>query len=222
MSFDRAFLFDYGGTLDGEGWHWFDRVLHLYRTAGATIPEERIKQAFYAADRALDGAVAGMSLRPLIERHVEAQIEVLGDEGRPYASGLVDGFCKITEEGWAAARACLERLGRQARLGVVSNFYGNLDTLLEEAGLRPHLSVVVESIHVEVAKPDPRIYRIALERLGLEPAGVVMVGDNFERDVRAAKQVGMWTVWLRRNGGAPPEQGIADLVVSRLSEIPGR
>ncbi len=222
MSSDRAFLFDYGGTLDGEGWHWFDRVLHLYRTAGATIPEERIRQAFYAADRALDGAVAGMRLRPLIERHVEAQIEVLGDEGRRYASGLVEGFCTMTEEGWAAARACFERLGGRARLGVVSNFYGNLDTLLEEAGLRPHLSVVVESIHVGVAKPDRWIYGIALERLGLEPAEVVMVGDNFERDVRVAKQVGMGAIWLRRGGGPPPEEGIADRVVSRLSEIPGR
>jgi putative hydrolase of the HAD superfamily len=103
---------------------------------------------------------------------------------------------------------------------VVSNFYGNLETLLEEAGLLRHLSVVVESIHVGVAKPDPRIYRIALDRLGLEPAAAVMVGDNFERDVRVAKSVGMGAIWLRRGAAPPPAEGIADHVVSTLAEIP--
>lgn len=216
-----AYLFDYGGTLDGEGWHWFDRFLHLYRAGGSILPEDAVKRAFYEADRRLhaDARERGYRLRPLIERHVELQAETLGDETRRIARSLVDGFCRINDEGWGRARAALSRLRDGARLGVVSNFYGNLDVLLEEAGLAPLLDAVVESVDVGVEKPDPRIYRIALDRLRLPAAAVVMVGDNFERDLRPAKSLGMATVWLRRGETAPPEPGIADRVVGSLAEI---
>ena len=80
----RAVLFDYGGTLDGEGWHWFDRMLSLYRQAGCDQPEAEIKQAFYAADHAIaeEARLRGYGLRSLMRRHVELQMEVLGPAGR--------------------------------------------------------------------------------------------------------------------------------------------
>ncbi|MGH7898997.1 MAG: HAD family hydrolase [Candidatus Binatia bacterium] len=217
----RAIVFDYGGTLDGEGWHWFDRTLHLYRAAGSDLPEASIKHAFYFADREIAGEAAarGYRLRPLIERHVELQIAMLGDGARDLAGKIVAGFCRMTEEGWLRSRQALERLRHGARLGVVSNFYGNLEVLLEEAGILPLLDCVIESTRVGIEKPDPRIYRLAAERLDLDARDVVMVGDNFERDIRPAKRIGMGTVWLRRGKATPPEPGIADRVVSSLSEI---
>ena len=216
-----GYLFDYGGTLDGEGWHWFDRTVHLYREAGSDLPVERIKEAFYAADRKIadEATRERYRLHPLVERHVELQMAVLGDEARRFAPWIIAGFCAMTEHGWRQARRLLGRLKGNARLGVVSNFYGNLDVQLEEAGLAPFLDAVVESAQVGLEKPDPAIYRLAAERLGLPPSEIVMVGDNFERDVRAAKQTGMRTIWLRRGDAEPPQQGVADLVVSALAEI---
>jgi FMN phosphatase YigB (HAD superfamily) len=102
---------------------------------------------------------------------------------------------------------------------VVSNFYGNLETVLEEAGLAASLEIVVESAAVGVEKPDPAIYRIALERLALPAHEVAMVGDHFERDVRVAKSLGLRAIWLRRGDREPPEPGVADAVVSSLAEI---
>jgi len=216
-----GYLFDYGGTLDGEGWHWYDRTLYLYRRAGSQIPEAHIKRAFYVADEAIaeEARRERHRLRPLLERHVELQVEVLGDAARSVAATLVDGFCAMTEEGWGRARALFSRLTGKTKLGVVSNFYGNLEVQLEEAGLAPFLDVVVESALVGVEKPDPAIYRIAAERIGLAPGELVMVGDNFERDCRAARSAGMRAIWLRRGDAAPPAPGVAERVISRLDEV---
>src|SRR2546430_9507772 len=161
----RGVLFDYGGTLDGEGWHWFDRTLELYRRAGCTLHDLEIKRAFYAAEDAIaeEALRAGYRLRPLVERHFELQIDLLGDGAGRFFHAVVDGFCAMTEEGWEHSRALFSRLAGRVRIGVVSNFYGNLEVLLDEAGLGPFLDVVVESAHVGVAKPDPAIYRLAAE-----------------------------------------------------------
>ena len=132
---------------------------------------------------------------------------------------LVDGFCAISQEGWRQSRELLSRLRGRARLGVVSNYYGNLDVQLDEAGLSPLLDAVVESVHVGLAKPDPAIYRLAAKRLGVAPGDVVMVGDNFDRDCGAAKQAGLRAIWLRRDDAEPPQPGIADRVIAHLSEI---
>jgi putative hydrolase of the HAD superfamily len=218
----RGLLFDYGGTLDGEGWHWFDRFVELYRRADAEFSREELRRAFsFAEERvAAEAAAAGFSLRHLLERHVQFQAEVLGPRVRALAPRLVEGFCRSVAEGWERARAVLERLRPEARLGVVSNFYGNLEVLLEEARLRPLFDVVVESARVGVAKPDRRIFALALERLGLPPGAVTMVGDNFERDLRPAKALGMRTAWLVRDGAAvPPEPGVADRVIGSLEEL---
>ena len=217
----RAYLFDYGGTLDGEGWHWFDRFVELHRRAGSVLPVAEIKRTFYGADEriAREAADRQLRLRPMMERHVEIQVELGGEPVRRVARALVDGFCAMTVEGWAKARATLERLAKQARLGVVSNFYGNLDVLLDEAGLAPLLAVTIESTKVGFEKPDARIYRAALERLALPAGDVLMVGDNFERDCRPAKSLGMRTIWLRRGDAAPPTPGVADGVVATLAEI---
>ena len=219
--FARGVLFDYGGTLDGEGWHWFDRTLDLYRRAGCALPDDEIKRAFYTADEAIadEARQRRYRLRPLLERHMELQIAVLGDRARRFAQPLVDGFCAISHEGWRQSRELLSRLRGRARLGVVSNYYGNLDVQLDEAGLSPLLDAVVESVHVGLAKPDPAIYRLAAERLGVVAADVVMVGDNFDRDCRAAKLAGLRAIWLRRDAAEPPQPGIADRVIAHLSEI---
>jgi HAD superfamily hydrolase (TIGR01549 family) len=217
----RAYLFDYGGTLDGEGWHWFDRTVHLYRQAGCDLPIALLKRAFYAADETVGGEASerGYRLRELVERHVEIQMSVLGEGARPFAPAVAAGFRAMTEEGWARARRLFERLAGRFDLGVVSNFYGNLDVQLEEAGLARFLVTVVESVKVGLVKPDPAIYRLAAERLALPPGEIVMVGDNFARDVVPAKGIGMGAIWLRRGMADPPEPGVADRIVGTLAEI---
>jgi HAD superfamily hydrolase (TIGR01509 family) len=90
------------------------------------------------------------------------------------------------------SREALERLrGAGYRLAIVSNSEGTIDAMLTEVGLRPYFETVVDSAVVGSVKPDARIFRIALERLGLAPSDVVMVGDLPTADVFGPRALGI-------------------------------
>lgn len=80
------------------------------------------------------------------------------------------------------------------RLGVVSNADGRIEALLEERGLRRHLDFVLDSEVVGVAKPDPRIFRMAVDRMGVEPGECLYVGDLYPVDVAGARGAGLEAV----------------------------
>jgi putative hydrolase of the HAD superfamily len=85
----------------------------------------------------------------------------------------------------------LERLASRYRLGIVSNFYGNLDGILRAEGLRDRFSVVADSGVLGVMKPDPEIFLHAARSLETAPEECVMVGDSVPRDIRGASAAGM-------------------------------
>jgi putative hydrolase of the HAD superfamily len=85
-------------------------------------------------------------------------------------------------------------------LGVVSNWPATLDTTLARVGIRQHFAVVVASGVVGYAKPHPRVFRIAAERLGIAPHRILYVGDSVEYDVVGAGAAGMDAVLLDRSG----------------------
>lgn len=120
---------------------------------------------------------------------------------------------------YADAAATLERLRAAGhRLGVVTNGAPDYQRLkLDGSGLRPWFDAVVVSGEVGVGKPDPRILRVALDRLGCVADQAAMVGDNPARDVAGARAAGILAVLVDR--GEPG--GGADAVVRQLSEIPG-
>jgi putative hydrolase of the HAD superfamily len=92
-----------------------------------------------------------------------------------------------------------------ARLAVVSNWDVSLHDVLERTGLRPLVDAVVISAELGAAKPDPAIFRAALERLGAAAGDAVHVGDSVEHDVAGARAAGIEAVLVARDGGpAPP------------------
>lgn len=90
------------------------------------------------------------------------------------------------------------------RLGVVSNSDGRVEEALEAAGLRPYFRVVVDSALAGVEKPDPAIFRAALEVLGIPAAEALYVGDLYDVDVVGARAAGMTAVLLAPPGTTPP------------------
>ena len=88
-----------------------------------------------------------------------------------------------------AALTCLREAG--LRLAVVSNSDGRAEEALAAVGLLEQFEFVIDSQLVGVEKPDPRIFRIALERMGLEPAEGLYVGDIYEVDVIGARRAGL-------------------------------
>lgn len=92
---------------------------------------------------------------------------------------------------------------RGCRLGVISNAEGQIQRLLEHAGIDSRFDVVVDSAVVGMSKPDERIFRYAIERIGASPERSVYVGDLYEVDVLGARSAGMTPVLIDRNGRSP-------------------
>jgi putative hydrolase of the HAD superfamily len=105
-----------------------------------------------------------------------------------------------------------------ARLAVVSNWDVSLHDVLERTGLRPLVDAVVISAELGVAKPDPAIFRAALDRLGAAADSAVHVGDSLEHDVAGARAAGLEAVLVARNGAAAPD-GVR--TVASLTELVG-
>jgi putative hydrolase of the HAD superfamily len=113
----------------------------------------------------------------------------------------------------------LERLEAAGlTLGVVSNFEEWLERLLESLHVTRYFDVRVISGVEGVEKPDPKIFRLALDRIGVEPEEAVYVGDSVHFDVEPATAVGMLGVLLDRRGRFPDHAGLR---ITSLEELPG-
>lgn len=94
-------------------------------------------------------------------------------------------------------REMLERLREDGRrLAVISNADGRVARYLESAGLADLFEIILDSALVGIEKPDPRIFDMACERLGVDPSECVYVGDTYEVDVVGARRAGMRAVLL--------------------------
>ena len=218
----KAILFDFGGTLDSDGEHWLDRFYALYEGEGLNIPSSEIKRAFYHADDlcSSDPQIISMGLRPLIKRHVSWQFLALNLIDDEKEKNLVEGFCAKSEHFLHRNATLLHRMHDRYRLGLVSNFYGNVATLCEEAGFAKAFDVILDSARIGMRKPDPGIFQAALDRLGTRPEEVICVGDSFERDMIPTRELGMKTIWLKGpNPRMPANGGPVDDSISSLSEL---
>ena len=219
----RALLFDYGGTLDGAASHWLDRFAALYGAAGVERDFAAIKDAFYAADAAAyaDPGLAKASLLQLIDRHVDWQLRHLGIADAALHETVVSEFVAASRAALADSLVHLSHLAARYRIGVVSNFYGNVAAILSEHGFDSLLAVVADSNVVGHAKPDVRIFTYALAGLGAVAGETMHVGDSYERDVEAAHRAGLRTAWLTVDGARGPAagRGVADIRVRNLAEL---
>lgn len=88
----------------------------------------------------------------------------------------------------------IRRLGRRVQVGMITNAWSSVRPALETTfAIADAFEPLIISAEVGLAKPDPRIYQLALERLGVEPAQAVFV-DDFEDNVAGARWVGMQAV----------------------------
>lgn len=108
-------------------------------------------------------------------------------------------------------------------LGIIANQVPGTAQRLEAWGLLPYFDVVAASAELGIAKPDPLIFKKALEFAGCPPQKAVMVGDRLDNDIRPAKALGMKTVWVRNGLDAcqPVDLGksLADWTIGTLSEL---
>jgi putative hydrolase of the HAD superfamily len=218
-----AVLFDFGGTLDAPGVTWKERAWRLYRAAGVVDDPRRFDSIFYEADDALVGTVPiTLPLAETVRRVFDGVSAGLGVADARLTERLAARFVADCRAHLAASAAVLRPLAVRYRLGIVSNFYGNLAAICAEAGLAPLLGVVADSTVVGVAKPDARIFRHALDALGLPPAQATFVGDSRPRDMEGARGLAMRHVWLVEAGAPAAAPCCAgDPVIRSLDELDG-
>ncbi|HET7910432.1 MAG TPA: HAD family hydrolase [Pseudolabrys sp.] len=197
----KTLLFDFGGTLDADGVAWKERFHALYRAQGLNLDGEAFAPAFHAADDPLVGGLPStMDLSGTVHAltaNLESELarragNGSGDRGRRIAAGFLSEAVATFERN----RPMLEALSERYRLGIVSNFYGNLEAVCESAGLCSFFEVMVDSHCVGAEKPDPAIFRAALDRLAATPEETVFIGDSLRRDREGARRLGMRFIWV--------------------------
>jgi putative hydrolase of the HAD superfamily len=95
----------------------------------------------------------------------------------------------------------LEELKRRGlELGLISVCSGDVEDVWDETTLAPHFDDVVLSCAVGLRKPDPAIYQLSCERLGVEPEECLFVGDGANDELAGAERVGMRAVCILRPG----------------------
>lgn len=123
---------------------------------------------------------------------------------------------------WPGALELLVSLrARGLKLGLVTN--GFAETHREKLAileLEEAFDEIFIADEVGMVKPDPRLFRLACERLGATPETSAMVGDRYDRDIRGAHEVGLYTVWLNvRSETVPAGAPAPDAIVSRVGEV---
>lgn len=118
---------------------------------------------------------------------------------------------------------CLKRLSQKYKIGVIANQSLGTENRLENFGILKYIDLVIASAEEGVAKPDRRIFEIALERSNCKPSDAVMIGDRIDNDIIPAKMVGMRTVWIKQGYGRywniTNDNENADYVVDSLTEL---
>ncbi|XP_065504849.1 haloacid dehalogenase-like hydrolase domain-containing protein 3 [Caloenas nicobarica] len=118
------------------------------------------------------------------------------------AENLYRDYCSA--QNWEVLPGASETLSRCRQrgfhMGVVSNFDNRLEKILSQCDLRHHFEFVLTSEAAGFAKPDRRIFEEALRLGGVPPGQAAHVGDDYTRDYRAARAVGMHGFLLRAAG----------------------
>ena len=221
----KGYIFDYGGTLDTGGCHWGKMFWHAYQHAAVPINETQFREAYVYTERTLGRnpiIQPDFTFRQTLEAKLRLQLGYLKLSSKPIdtiAATLFDDLYSAVCHHTAHSREVLCQLTTPKVL--ISNFYGNMATVLREFSLDDLFLHVVESAVVGVRKPDPRIFSMGVETMGLQPGEVTVVGDSIEKDILPAREAGCRTVWLRGEQwtDAPVDSSVADLVVDDLTEL---
>lgn len=193
-------FFDVGSTIVDE-YHAYEHrmreIAYLANTTYSSVYETAMQ--FYKQNQKGDLETAKLLGVKLTEWHIED--EMLYDD----------------------APKCLEILSSKYKIGIIANQSLGTKERLKQYGVLQYINLVIASAEEGVAKPDKKIFEIALERSNCKPNNAVMIGDRIDNDIIPAKLLGMHTIWIKQGFGQywniTQEIEKADYVVHNLMEI---
>jgi FMN phosphatase YigB (HAD superfamily) len=226
----NALLLDFGGTIDTDGVHWSDKFRDAYREAGVPVPPQEFEGVYAKAEaRICSGMLAADDgMRKTLETQIALQFLELGKQRgiSPFrapsdaAHRIADICMGDVLDTVRRHTTLLQQWSSRYALAIVSNFYGNLSFVTRGLGIAEYFSAIIDSAVVGVRKPDPRIFRLALDALHCPPGEALVVGDSYDRDIVPAKSIGCETVWLRAGlRQSSRDMKKADFIISSLSGL---
>jgi len=232
----KGLIFDYGGTIDTASVHWSEVLWQGYQHVAVPVSKEQFREAYVHGERTL---AKYPLIRPehnfldLLRIKVDIEIRYLVDQGwlpnvqcsmfnvqcsmvNAIARFCYDYVLKVLE----TSRPVLLRLSERYPMVLVSNFYGNIHTILADFQL-PFFREVIESAVVGVRKPDPRIFQMGVDALGLQPHEVAVIGDSYDKDIVPAKSIGCQTIWFKGIGwnNEQPDGTAADVIIDHFTAL---
>lgn len=227
----KGIIFDYGGTIDSNGKHWAEVLWDAYQYQEVPVSKEQFREAYVYGERYLATnpvITAQDNFYILLEKKVRIQVESLVDKGflerrdktEEYILAISKQCYNFVKELLRKEIAILTALKNRYPIVLVSNFYGNVQSVLSDFGLLDYFDSIIESAVVGIRKPDPAIFKLGIEALNLSSSSVVVIGDSYAKDIIPASENGCQTIWLKGLGWEKEEEGTkADLIISDFMKL---
>ena len=229
----QGIIFDYGGTIDTNSRHWAEVLWSKYVAHQVPVTKEAFREAYVFGERSL---AKFPFVRPDHDFHdvlrikCKLQMEYLAEKRhlpmdetmlRNYAQLVADGCYDYVLDVLKVTRPVVKQLAKRFKLVLVSNFYGNIQTILKDFGFMDYFDDIVESSVVGVRKPDPAIYQLGVDAMGYPADKVLVVGDSFSKDMVPAKKVGCKAAWLKGEGwgGEVTDDALPDVIITDMAEL---
>ncbi|MBR6152631.1 MAG: HAD family hydrolase [Lachnospiraceae bacterium] len=129
------------------------------------------------------------------------------------------------EKLYDATKSVISGLHRNYKLGIIANQTLGTRERIDHWGIGKYFDVVMASAEAGCAKPDLKIFEMALQKANCDPKDAIMIGDRLDNDIIPAKKLGMKTVWVRQ--GYAIYQSIdddskrPDYIVNNIEELIG-
>lgn len=206
----RGLIFDFGGVLWDMSWQ---SARDIAREHG--LGDRAVVETLYASEHWRQVEV-GAGDRDLWRREAHSQLEALAGRTLP-----------PLHDHWRARQRLIQPnidlirdLHPPYRTAVLSNADTTLTQRLRDVGIHELFDAVVCSADVRIAKPEPRIYALAAEAIGLPPGECVFI-DDLEANVEAARAAGMQAVQFLVDRGDRLEDQLRELGISVQSGTMG-
>lgn len=206
----KGIIFDFGGTLDTGGNHWSQVIREGWNRAGIAADVALFREAYVYGEQELERTLPILphhKLGDLLNIKIQIELGYLASSGNfppqlieEKASEIADYCYGVAKTNIEKAKPVLEELSGKYPIAIVSNFYGNLETVLAELGLQTYFKKVIDSEKVGLRKPDKKIFELGIKALDMKPEEVLVVGDSVKNDMEPAKELGCKTLLLEGKG----------------------
>jgi putative hydrolase of the HAD superfamily len=211
-------LFDFGGCLDSDGIHSRKLFYEQFRKFNLTSDSTLFQEAYTYSDTKVinESLIVKSNLFEMNEKMCHLIAEKLNIDNAVTVHEAANSISHIQAFYLRRNKCILEKLYKNFNLGIISNFSGNLNVILEEFSLSAYFTFVLDSYYVGFSKPNPEIFKLAKIKCNIATNEICFVGDNIERDIIPAKNLGIKTVLI----SSKLSTSDADYTISSLEDLP--